>query len=447
MTNKIRVASLTNGMGMGGTAREIITINKYLNKEFFSHFVISMGPKNDSMSKFIDSSKIFFISDPKEISRMLEENDINVLYAHRHGRNEPAYDAVAKEISSRVALLEMNTFSAKDNGYFDRRCDKHVFVSLTNLVKYCIQNSLKFDFKKHKTVYGLVDAGNWQENRPSEAEKKEYKAKLGLEGSFVIGRVARPVMAKWDDEMLVMWKRLSKMNPKIKFLIYGVPEERKKLLLAAGAPENLIMLETTSSDKELGLFYSVIDVFVHDSQIGECACSTIAEAMMFKKPVVVKSTPFPRFVLGRSHTRDNGQIEQIKNGANGFVVAGGAAMAEAVNYLYNHQEEAARMGEKNHRDILEKYDAKIGIKTFEKVFIESVLDKKIDVPSDILAYYRSNNFFPEEDGIRGWFKEYYRRLEDIYGKEYPDSILEKSMLYYLICKRKAETLLKKIVKI
>ncbi|TSC85030.1 MAG: Glycosyl transferase group 1 [Parcubacteria group bacterium Gr01-1014_13] len=445
MTNKIRVASLTNGMGIGGTAREIITMNKNLNKEFFSHFVISMGSKDDPRSKSIDSDKIFFISDPKEIAQTLKDNNIDVVYTHRHGRNEPAHDAVAKEIGDSISLLEMNTFSVLDKGYFGQRCDKHVFVSQTNLVKYCVQNKIKFDFKKLKTVYGLVNCEHWQENMPTEAEIKDYKMKLGLEGSFVIGRAARPVMEKWDDEMLVMWKRLCKMNPKIKFLIYGVPEERKNLLIAAGTPENLIMLDMTSSDKELGLFYSAIDVFVHDSHIGECSCSTIAEAMFFKKPVVVKSTPFPRFTLGKSHTKDNGQIEQIKNGVNGYVVESGAAMAKAVDYLYHHLEEVARMGEKNHTEVLEKYDARIGIKTFEKIFIESALDKKIELSPNILAYYASNNFFPDENSIKSWFEEYYRRLEDIYGKEYPDSILEKIWLCYLKYKRKSQTLLKKIL--
>jgi glycosyltransferase involved in cell wall biosynthesis len=444
MTNIIRVASLTNAMGMGGTGREVITINKRLNKEFFNHLVISMGSRDDERSKLVDSKKLFFISDPKEICGFLEDNQIDVLYVHRHGRNEPAHDIIAKEISGRIALLEMNTFSALDNGDFGRRCDKHVFVSRTNVLKYCAQNSIKFDFKKYKTVFGLIDCEPWQGDAPTEMEIKNYKAKLGLEGSFVVGRASRPVMGKWDDEMLVMWKRLSKINPKIKLLVYGVPEERKKLFLAAGASENLIMLEPTVSDKELALFYSAIDIFAHDSQIGECFCSTIVEAMLFKKPVVVKSTPFPRFVFGRSHTKDNGQIEQIKNGENGFVVACGAAMAEAVNYLYNHQEEAAQIGEKNRREVLEKYDAKIGIKTFEKIFIESVLDKKIELSPSILAYYNSNDFFPSENSIRNWFEEYYSRLEDVYGKEYPDSISEKSMLYYLTCKRKARTLLKKL---
>ena len=59
MLNKISITSLTNGMGLGGMAREIVTINKNLNKEFFSHFVISMRLKDDARSKFIDNNKFF----------------------------------------------------------------------------------------------------------------------------------------------------------------------------------------------------------------------------------------------------------------------------------------------------------------------------------------------------------------------------------------------------
>ena len=444
MINKIRVVSLTNGMGLGGTAREIISLNKRLNKDFFDHFVISLGSKDDVRAKSIDENKIFFLSDPKEIARILNENKIDIVYTHRHGRNESVHDAIAKEMDSKISLLEMNTFSVLDKGYFGQRCDKHVFVSKTNLVKYCVQNNIDFDFKKHKTIYGLIDCEGWQNNLPSELEIKEYKTKLGLEGSFVIGRMARAVMEKWDDEMLIMWNRLSKINPKVKFLICGVPENRKKLLLSAGNKENLIILEPTTSDKELALFYSSIDVFVHDSQIGECWCSTIEESMIFHKPVVVKSTPFPKHLFGRTHTKDNGQVEQVKNNENGFVVTSGAAMAKAVDYLSNHPEEVVRMGEKNYKEVTEKSDAKIGIKTFEKVFIESILDKNIDLSPQILEYYNSNKFFPDENAIRNWFKEYYKRLEGIYGKEYRDSVLEKIWLCYLTSERKFETLLKKI---
>ena len=441
MIDKIRVASLTHEMGIGGTARQIISIDKHLNKDIFEHFIISLSSQNDARSKFADNNKVFFISDPKEIAEMLVKNNINILYVHRHGKNDTIHDQIAKAVSDNVGILEMNIFSALDEGYFGKRCDKHIFISKTNVLKYCEQNNVSFDFKKHKVVYGLVDSNNFFSKLPTDLEIAEYKNELGISGYPVIGRISRPVMEKWDDEMLVMWKKLSKINPKIKFLINGVPQSRKKLLESIGIPENLIMLAMTDSDKKLGLFYSAIDILVHDSQIGECNCGTIAEAMLFKKPVVVRSTPFPRHILGRSHTRDNGQIEQIKNGENGYVVTNGTAMAYAVDSLFKNPELIKQMGQNNLNEISKKYEVSVGIKVLEKVFMETVLEKGVTLPEQALNYYNSLKFYPSEKDIRNWFSEYYFRLDDVYGKEYYNSALDKAILFYLKLKRKVKTLL------
>ena len=102
----------------------------------------------------------------------------------------------------------MNTFSSQDRGYFGKRCDKHIFVSRTNVLKYCKQNDVSFDFKKHKVVYALIDSNNFISKSPTDLEIAEYKNKLGISGCPVIGRISRPVMGKWDDETLVMWKKL-----------------------------------------------------------------------------------------------------------------------------------------------------------------------------------------------------------------------------------------------
>lgn len=443
MIDKVRVASLTGEMGIGGVARQVIAIDKYLNKEFFEHFIISLSSQNDARSKFVDN-KVFFISDPKEIAEMLKNNKINILYVHRHGRNEPAHDEIAKAVGDDVEIVEMNTFSALDRGYFGKRCDKHIFVSKTNVLKYCKQNSIDFDFKKHKVLYGLVDSANFISQMPTDLELAEYKNELGISGYPVMGRLSRPVMEKWDDEMLVMWKKLCEINPNTKFLIYGVPEEKKKLLESVGKKENLIMLAPTNSDKKLALFYSAVDVFIHDSQIGECNCGAIAEAMLFKKPAVIMSTPFPRYVLGRNHTKDNGQVEQIKNGENGYVVTNGTAMAYAVDSLLKNPELAKQMGRNNSSEISTKYQVSVGIKTLEKFFIEIVLDKGIAISEKALNYYNSLKFFPSENDVQNWFKEYYFRLDDVYGKEYRNSALDKAILFYLKYSKKVKTLLSKL---
>ncbi|MFA5062273.1 MAG: glycosyltransferase family 4 protein [Patescibacteria group bacterium] len=441
MTDKIRVASLINDMGIGGTARQVITVDRYLNKDIFEHYIISLSAVDDARSKFLRDKKVFFSSDPKEIAEMVKKNKIDIIYAHRHGRNESLHDKIAQALPPSIGLMELNTFSVVDKGDFGTRCGKRVFVSMTNLVKYCDQNNLPFNFKELKTVYCLVDANNFMSKLPTAAEIEEYKNRMGIAGCPVIGRSARPVIEKWDDEMLIMWKKLSKMNPRIKFLIYGVPPSKRKLLEASGRKDNLIMLGLTDSDKDLDLFYSSIDIYVHDSPIGECFGGTTVEAMLFKKPAIVMSTPFPRRTWGRTHTKDNGLVEQIKNGENGYVVRSGTAMAYAVDYLSQHPELIKKMGEKNFDEVRQRYEASFGIKTLEKIFLELYLEKNHTLPEEALNYYKNLRFYPDEDDIRGWFSEYYLRLANLFGKEYCNSALERVELSYSKYKRKAKTLL------
>ena len=66
MADKIVIASLTDDMGLGGTARQIITIDRYLNKDIFEHFIISLSSQSDAMSKFINSKKVFLYQTPKK---------------------------------------------------------------------------------------------------------------------------------------------------------------------------------------------------------------------------------------------------------------------------------------------------------------------------------------------------------------------------------------------
>ena len=45
---------------------------------------------------------------------------------------------------------------------------------------------------------------------------------------------------------------------------------------------------------------------------------------------------------------------------------------------------------------------------------------------------------------KNWFKEYYLRLDDVYGKEYRNSTLDKGILFYLKYARKAKTTLTRL---
>ncbi len=442
LKDTINILSITTDLGIGGTARQIITVDKYLNKDIFNHYIASVGSSDNVRKKDLDSSKVFCVENIVEIKDIIRKFNIDVVYCHRHGRNESIYDKIAEQFSHSVVLVELNTFSVKDNGIFGRRIDKQIFVSKTNVVKFCKQNNLQFDCNRHKVVHALVDCNNFLNNQPTSREIYDYKNKLDLNGFFVVGRIARPVMDKWDDKTVIFWKKICTKNPRVKFVIYGVPEERKKYLINSGIQDNLIICNPTSNDKQLSLFYSSIDALIQFSPIGECSCATIAEAMLFKKPIIVTSTPFPHFVGKRVHTKDNGQIEQIENGVNGYVVKSATAAASAINFLANNPTKSREFGLRNNQEVLNKYDASIGIKTLESIFIEGVKAKRGVLSQKIEDYFNNLIIYPDKTMIENWFKEYYDRLSNVYGQNYHDNILDWGFYTKNSLIRKFKTFLK-----
>ncbi|MEK7165310.1 MAG: glycosyltransferase family 4 protein [Patescibacteria group bacterium] len=444
MNGKPKICSVVSDLGIGGTARQLVTMDKYLNKDFFEHFVVSIGSADNTRVKDLDLKKVFFVKNAKEAAEIIRNNQFDAVYFQRHGRNEIAHDILVSEIPKNILVVEMNTFSAYDSGPFGKRCDIHVFVSSVNILKYLKQNNLSFNFDSQKVVYGLVDTANFKKNIPTQFEIDQFKNKYGLKGHFIIGRLARPVLGKWDDRTIIFWRRISRLNTNIKFLIYGVPEEKKEKLIEAGNSANLIILEPTSSDKELALFYTSINTLVHLSPIGECNCGAIAEAMMFGKAIVVTSTPFPRRTLGRVHTRDNGQIEQIKNGENGFVVNNALTMAEAVDYLSCNPEVVKKMGYANKIEVENKYNATIGIKTLEKIFLDGVERKGKELTPEVKQYSNGLKYYPDQKLITYWFAEYYKRLNDVFGKG-RFSLVDCFSSFYFILSRKFNTLLRIIL--
>lgn len=413
--SKIKVASLVNDFGLGGTPRQIVTLDKYLNKDIFEHVVIGLNSNDNTRRDHFSGKNIFSCRTPAEVVQVLSSQQVEVLHVHRHGRNEPAHDEVARLWGPTKQLVELNIFSAFDTGVFGQQCQKHMFPSATNVWKYCIQNGLEFDPTKHIAAFTLFDTANFAKHTPTSNQITALRQKWGAaKDAFVVGRLARPVMEKWDDETLIMWKKLSRCNPTAHFVALGVPESRQALLRSIGDAQRLTILPPTTSDQELALFYASIDVLAHASPIGECSSGTILEAMFFKKPVVVTSTPFPHTTGGRSHTPDNGQLDQIKNGVNGYVVQDGTAMAAALHHLSVNQQLVKTMGEQNARDVAEKFDVTVGLKTFEKTYLASAVQGGRVLTAAEQQYDNALAMYPSPQTTASWLSEYRHRLKDVY---------------------------------
>ena len=430
MSDKILIASLVNDFGLGGTPRQIVTVDTYLNKDIFEHIVIGLDSNDNARRKHFGRDNVFSCQTPEEVVGVLRAHNIDILHAHRHGRNEPSHDRIASLWGPDHIFMDLNIFSAYDPGVFGQYCQRHIFPSCTNVLKYCIQNNISFDADKHHVLYTLFDSAHFATYTCGSAERALYRQTRGIpESAFVVGRLARPVMEKWDDEMLLMWKKLSRSNRDIYFIALGVPDSRKKRLQAIGDSRRLVMLEPTTSDQDLALFYSSIDVLAHASPIGECSSGTLMEAMFFKKPIVVITTPFPRSAGRRDHTRDNGQVEQIQNGVNGYVVKDGAAMATALDRLFGESTLVQTMSEQNHREVLERYDVRVGIQTLEKIYLFSMRQKYASLTSTQQGYFDALTWYPAPTEIARWPSEYERRLTCVYQGA-SNSLVDRAQLAY-----------------
>ena len=392
--HKINILEMHSSLGFAGGQRNMISFAKFLNKDFFNVLVcgyLEGGSQEEKLKKL----GITFCSakgDLKVIEKFIADNKIDAIHMHRSGQYIPFETEIfniAKRINPNVVIIEKNVFGKYD-GVSSKEIDCSFFQSIMHLNERYLSNSgLKFDFGKMKVLYNIIDATDFEQYRLSVEGVAAYKQSLGVElKDFVIGKIARPHIAKWSDLILDMMPHLIKLVPNVKFIIMGVPESRVKLIKKSNFGDRVIILPETANEKEVHKFYQVIDVLAHSSKIGECNGNTINEAMFWGKPVVVNSTP----------KRDNGQLEQIIHMQDGIVANYPQTFARALAYLYYEEAKRREMGESAKNKVLFLNNPEKIVKQLEKVFVENL--DKID-PDSSFDYLRDVSYSPSEKDIIG----------------------------------------------
>ncbi len=108
--------------------------------------------------------------------------------------------------------------------------------------------------------------------------------------------------------------------PEAQVVLVGATPAKLRSLDRLGVLDRVHLLPPTSDEGTLARFYAAADVFVTAAEIGESHSFAIEEAMCLGVPVVTCSTPWV----------DNAQIEQVDNGATGYLAGHPDAFAEAV---------------------------------------------------------------------------------------------------------------------
>ncbi len=394
VSRPVHVLQLTARLGHAGTERAMLGFCTYLPKDQFALYAAAYGEGGDAEER-LSRLGIPYIIGHFSISPIVEfaiHHRIDVVHIHRSGHPQPFETELLqalKQALPTLCVLETNIF-----GFFDPTTssliDCHMVVSEMMLFSRYIKAAGYYDPLRMKVLHNPIDASYFLERTPSESAQIAYRKKLGLrDGDFVIGRLGRPDVSKWSDLLFEMMPYLVRRVPNTKFIIQAVPENRLHRVVHASFRDHVICLPETGDDNDIALFYTTIDVLAHSSKIGESFGMTLAEAGIYKKPVVVNSTPH----------KDNNQIDLIDHLKTGIIANHPRAFAEALTYLYEHKQERQAMGEAAYRKITTLYNPERIANQLADIMTEQQLAKINQLPfqqkdgtQEVEAYKRSYTF-------------------------------------------------------
>jgi glycosyltransferase involved in cell wall biosynthesis len=407
---KYNILEIVDSFGYAGTQRAAINFCRYLDRNFFNIYACAYcmgGPRTQELAE-MGVDYLVANDGVEKIIKYILDHKVGIIHFHRSGHFVPIqYEILkrAKEEKPNLVIIETNVF-----GKYDKKTYDLIDCSLQISKMMCNERYVKktgfFDFKKIRVLYYPIDFISFEKLLPTEHEIKKFKEEIGIKpGDFVIGKLGRPHIAKWSDLLIDMMPYLVKLVPNIRFIVMAIPESRKKRILSSEYRNNYILLDETSDDRKIALFYSTIDVYVHASKIGESFGMTLAEAAIFKKPVVVNSTP----------KKDNNQLELINHMETGIFANSPQTFARAVEFLYKNHDLRKGMGNKAYLKVFRDYNAVDTTKQLEKIVIEQIFKKGIEVGRELLNYYNRLSFFPSEKDILDYKKEYKKRLTWDFG--------------------------------
>lgn len=398
-------------LAMHSSNRTVVNFCKGINKQFFDIKVLAYGGIGGKEKDLADMGVELVIAnwDIEIIADAIKKWQIDAIHFVGDGHNTPLQFEIfrrARLINPNIINLETNYFGRYDKKSFPL-IDCSLQVSKMMLNERYVKEVGYFDFQKTKVVYLVVDCDRWDKMDISDEEVAVYKDKLGIkEGDFVIGKLGRPAVEKWSDLLLYMMPYLVKLVPNIKFIVQEMPDSRKKRVLRSKYADHYILLNQTLDDFQIALFYKTIDVYVHASKIGESFGQTLAEAGVFKKPVIINSTPH----------RDNNQLELIDHVKTGIIANHPQTFARAVEYLYKNKDIIIKMGEVARDKVVDLYDPRKIAEQVEKVIVERMIKNKQYVDPQILEHYSRVEYYPSEKEILEYKDEYKKRLKQEFGE-------------------------------
>lgn len=267
------------------------------------------------------------------IIKFIKKNKINILYLHMISQHKNSKDLInflssVKELG--VKIIETSPFSiyTPDTDAF---IDFKFFVSKWSLLKFLRKYKVN-DKTKYNFLYNPLDIDNLSKYIVSPTKKQELRKRYGIDlNDFVIWKVWRADLWKWDDAIIDVLPYLIKKIPNIKVVIRAVPKLKKWQIKKKWLLNYFIFLPETVNEREISETYQIMDVMLHTSFIWESFWIALAEWMFFWLPVFSMDTNWMDWTL---YDRDNSQWEILGYKNRDFVDNDCKSLSDKIYNLY-----------------------------------------------------------------------------------------------------------------
>jgi len=233
-------------------------------------------------------------------------------------------------------------------------------IAVSEFTKWELTNYYNIPAHKIQVIHNGVDIRKFHPI----ADKRKAKLDLGFNpDDIAIVSVGRLYARKGLFTLIESMPAITKRFPNAKFIVSGKgqSDEMKKLLAHAekvGVKSNIIFTGYYP-DKKLPKLYQAADIFAF-STFYEHHPFAVLEALATGLPVVT--------------TTVGGIPETIESGKNGFLVEpfNTRQFSDRILYLLEHPAEAAEMGVKARKTVVEQLDWRIVVKEAMKVYDQAL---------------------------------------------------------------------------
>lgn len=327
---------------LGGLELYMVRSAKALTDDFRVLSVINTDTKleqyyEDSQYEYmkIPRKRSFSFSTARKLSKIIDENDIDVV--HMHWTKDLPIAVMAKVISKKkpklVQTRNMTMTRFKDD-FYHRFLYKHMDMILPVTFQVADQIN-RFIPESIRPKVEVLYMGSDKPEILSDDALNIYKKEIGIaEDEFVIGMVGRIEETKGQYLLIEAVEKLKNEGMKVKSIIVGHAmediylEKLKHMVFDKGLDEEITFYGFTKNPHQ---FMQACDVIVLATEC-ETFGLVVIEAMQLCTPVIA--------------TNECGPLEIIEDGKSGllFEKNNSKDLAMKISLLYNDREKCLSMG-------------------------------------------------------------------------------------------------------